>query len=318
MDREKKFNYEGFYDFYSEIRSGILDKDVLTLCTEFRNNYHVSTKNVDLISSVGNILNQVIGMFLVDGNGRKFYGATHISKPTYIGYTGFLNCMEKFGELGVTHIHTLNHDMLMESLSRSDWMAGSLSDGFEELGSKYFGEIEGGDKIRLLYFCDSYKGRFRLYKLHGSIDQFPFHLKNGMVDTYVKVETRVNLTKLYKEVNNGENGLSYENDWINYHPDFLSGTTSKILRYLEPKYYAKVFSRFKENLSNSNRLVVIGYGCGDEGINRLIEKHFNFKSCPIIVVDPKPNPKTKLFIEKFKAKLVQKTPEDLTFHDCAG
>ena len=68
--------------------------------------------------------------------------------------------------------------------------------------------------------------------------------------------------------------LSYEQEHGQYHPDFLSGTTQKILHYSKNDYYKKVFKHFKLNLENSNILIVIGYGFRDKGINEIITKHF--------------------------------------------
>ncbi|AZQ57300.1 hypothetical protein EJ994_00185 [Maribacter sp. MJ134] len=310
------FNYEEFYDFLNNIDPNEQDTGFDELCDNFRNEYHNKTDNLNLISRTQNIFNQLISRFIVDGEGKRFYDSIHYSKPHYPGYTGFLNCLEFWGNEGLTHIHTLNHDIFLETLSHSDWIQGNFSDGFEEMGSKYYGEIKGGVKVRLSYFTNNYTNQFRLYKLHGSFDQVPFHLQNSGIDTYVKIKFGIGLTELYKEVDDGQGGFSYVNDWINYHSDFLSGTTSKILRYGEPSYYDKVFKNFKKNLSNSNKLIIIGYGCGDIEINNMIEKYFNFKNHLIVIVDPYPSEQTKLFVKKFNAKLVQKTPDNLNLKDC--
>ncbi len=258
----------------------------------------------------------MISKFIVDGEGKKFYESIHYSKPIYPGYTGILNCLENWGNEGTTHIHTLNHDIFFETLSSSDWIQGNFSDGFEELGSKYYGGIKGNVKVRLSYFTNNYNEKFRLYKLHGSFDQFPFHLQDSGIDTYVKIKLGIGTTELYKEVDNGQGGYKYVNDWLNYHPDFLSGTTSKILRYGEPFYYDKVFANFKKNLSHSNKLIIVGYGCGDSEINKMIEDNFDYKQYPVIIVDPYPTEQIELFAKKFNAKIIEKTPNKLELEDC--
>nr|WP_315155726.1 SIR2 family protein [uncultured Flavobacterium sp.] len=316
QDTIKSFNYEEFYDFFNSIDPNEKNTNFDNFCNAFREEYQINTDNRNLISRTKNIFNQLISRFIVDGEGKKFYDSIHYSKPYYSGYTGFLDCLESWGNEGITHIHTLNHDVFFETLSHSDWIQGDFSDGFEEMGSKYYGGLKDNQKVRLSYFTNNYANRFRLYKLHGSFDQFPFHLEDSSIDTYVKIKMGVGTTKFYKEVDDGKGGYKYVNDWINYHSDFLSGTTSKILRYGEPLYYDKVFGNFKINLSNSNKLIIIGYGCGDSEINNMIETNFDFKKYPIILVEPYPTEQTELFIKKFNAKIIIKTPSKMDIIDC--
>ncbi|MDP1795706.1 MAG: SIR2 family protein [Daejeonella sp.] len=195
-----------------------------------------------------------------------------------------------------------------------NWLHGKLSDGFKELGSPYYGDFEGKYKVRLPYFANEYSQKYRLYKLHGSLDQFPFHIQGLGIDTYVKIKFGIGTSDLFKEVNiDGE--FSYINDFINYHSDFLSGTTSKILRYREPWYYDKLFTHFEENLSQSESLIIIGYGCGDIEVNNLIEKNFDFKNKQVFIVDPFPTDRTMEFLKRFEGTLINKTPDELRIED---
>ena len=310
------FNYEEFYDFYNEIYRGESENHEFDkLCDDFRKDFKSKTDNYNLLSRTNNIFNQLISLFLVDKEGNKFYDPIHYCKPIFPGYTGFLNCLEKWGNYGIAHIHTLNHDIFFEIFKSSDWLQGNLSDGFHELGSPYYGNLKELYKVRLPYFTNEYNEKFRLYKLHGSIDQFPFHIQESGIDTYVKIKFGIGTTDLFKEVQNENGDLNYINDWINYHPDFLSGTTSKILRYREPWYYEKVFNHFENNLSNSDSFITIGYGCGDIEINNLIEDRFDFKNKPVFVVEPYPSYRTKQFLERFNGKLIEKNPENLELSD---
>jgi hypothetical protein len=103
--------------------------------------------------------------------------------------------------------------------------------------------------------------------------------------------------------------LEYVRCWINYHSAFLSGTTSKILRYGEP-YYKEMFEHFTENLITSDLLVIIGYGGADTKINELIEANFT-KGKPIYLVEPFPHSGTNDFLTRFNAKLIEKKPGEL-------
>ncbi len=311
----KEFNYEEFYDFYNEIYRQENDiPEFNDFCDKFREEFHCDIDNHNLLSRTNNIFNQLIAHYLVDREGNRFYKPIHYCKPIFPGYTGFLNCLEHWGAEGILHIHTLNHDIFFEIFNSSDWLQGNLCDGFKELGSPYYGNLGEKYKVRLPYFTNEYKEKYRLYKLHGSIDQFPFHIQNSGIETYVKIKLGIGTSDLFKEVNiDGE--LSYINDWINYHPDFLSGTTSKILRYREPWYYEKIFTHFENNLEKSESLILIGYGCGDIEVNNLIEKKFDFKNKPVFVVDPFPTDRATEFLKRFNGTLIQKKPDELRIDD---
>lgn len=313
--KANSFNYEEFYDFYKSMEQNHNDsKSFNTFCDEFRQLYHCKTDNLNLLNGLGNIYNQLIAAFLVDSEGKKFYDPGHLGYPTCPGYTGFLNCLQSWGEDHIVHIHTLNHDLFFEIFKSSDWLKGELDDGFKELGSSYYGDFQERFKVRLPYFANFYEKRFRLYKLHGSIDQYPFHLKNFGIDGYIKIKLGIGTDGLYKEVENEKGELQYVNDWINYHSDFLSGTTSKILRYREPWYYEKVFNHLEKNLIASKNLVIIGYGCGDTEINNLIEKYYD-KSKHVFIVEPFPHQRTYTFCENFNAKLIVKNIDNLSTED---
>ncbi len=147
-DKVESFNYEEFYDFYNNLNPEEKGTEFDEFCTKFRKEYSIDTDNLNFISQTNKIFNQLISLFIVDSDGNKFYESIHYCKPTFPGYTGFLNCLENWGNECTTHIHTLNHDIFFETLSSSDWVQGSFSDGFEEMGSKYYGGIKGNVKVR--------------------------------------------------------------------------------------------------------------------------------------------------------------------------
>lgn len=309
----KDFNYEEFYDYYINVNTEDQKDDGFEqLCEEFRAKYNTELDNHNLINRHNSIFNQLISIFLVDGKGNKFYEPIHHG-GAYPGYQGFLNCVQEWGADNVLHINTLNHDLFFESLNYTDAINGKLSNGFEELGSMYYGEIEDGSKIRLPYFTGKYPTNYRLYKLHGSLDQYPFHLPEvGEIENYIKIKPGVGVTDFYKEIKNEAGELVYVNDFVNYYPDFLSGTTSKILRYREPVYYENIFKTFENALKISKILVLIGYGCGDSEINKIILE--NFKGT-VFVVDPFPQPKTYEFCDQVNAMLIEKTPNEISLAD---
>ncbi|MES2139746.1 MAG: hypothetical protein V4511_08540, partial [Bacteroidota bacterium] len=216
----------------------------------------------------------------------------------------------------IVHIHNLNHDLFFERLGHTDWLQNNISDGFTEMGSPYYGKYKEIYMVRLPYYNGIYNTNFRLYKLHGSVDQYPFHTKHFGIVGYIKIKKGIGKTEHYKEITNEKGELEYHNDWLNYHSDFLSGTTSKILRYNEPQYYEKVFKNFENNLGSSEKLVIIGYGCLDEEVNNLIAKFYlNVNTKPIYMVNPYPGEAVLKFCKIFNTKLIKKSPEEIQLSD---
>lgn len=311
-----EFNYEEFFDYYQNLyKNQVKDAEFDAFFNEFKERNHVDDDAMNMLYQHNSLFNQIIDWQIRDNGGNKFYHPIHHSYY-YPGYTGFLNCLKEWGDENAVHVHTLNHDMLFEDFNYSDWLMGKLSDGFEELGSPFYGKLKGEFAdyyVRLSHFTNTYDTNFRLYKLHGSLDQYPFHTQKEGVVAYVKIKPSVSDMDLYKEVRLEDGQLIYIRDWINSHSDFLSGTTSKITRYNESPYYRLVFERFLENLGLSDTLIIIGYGCLDSEINNMIDKYFKDK--PIFVVEPYPGKNTFAFCKKYGARLIEKTPDNLAPED---
>ena len=214
-----------------------------------------------------------------------------------------------------------DHDLFFESFNNTAFLEGSLSDGFEELGSTYYGKLTKDSRsymVRLQRYTGNYHGNFRLYKLHGSLDyELYYQNEKGQLlsDTYLKSKYGIGSTELYKEIKNEKGDLAYENCWINYHPDFLTGTTSKIERYTEPLLFNKLFQLFKENLENADGLIIIGYGAKDEEVNRIILKHFDYKNKKSYVIDPFAGQKVKDFANLIGAKLITEQLEKIKIEE---
>jgi NAD-dependent SIR2 family protein deacetylase len=298
----KTFHYEDFYDD-CKLYMNSENKEFNNFYDDFKSRYSDCTDKYNMLSQSVKILNQLVSIYLVDKYGNKYYHkAAFQLKPYFEGYTGFLNWFEEILRDSLVHVHTLNHDLFFERLNSTEWLGGDLTDGFVELGSPYYGKLDVS-KVRLAYFADDYKSNLRLYKLHGSIDQYPFHI-NGYLDKYVKIKWGVGTTDLYKEIKRDNGEFEYINDWINYHSDFLTGTTSKILRYQEP-FYEHLFKYFENNLSASDELIIIGYSARDSEVNEIIERKFDYKNKPIKVINPFPDKIVEDFCSKFNAKLLK-------------
>jgi homospermidine synthase len=74
-----------------------------------------------------------------------------------------------------------------------------------------------------------------------------------------------------------------------------------------------LFKHFQKNLSDSELLVVIGYGFRDEEINNYLKKYFLTKNRPMIIIDPKEPPAN--FIDEYKSVYIPKSVIEVTHQE---
>lgn len=313
------FDYEEFYDFIQGEASK--DSGVEEIAKKYIGTHFNSVS--DLLFGLKNILNQLLGFYLKDNEGLKYYDdQAYIIGESYYGYTGLLKSIKEFSKNNILNIHTLNHDLFLERLNHTDFFEGQLSDGFQEIGSPYYGELKTQGrsyKCRMEYYTGNYDSNIRLYKLHGSRDYGVYHGSEGAVMTpenYIKTRWGIGFSEFYKEKLINDK-LTYERDWVNYHGDFLTGTTSKIERYNEPLLYKKLFELFKQNLTNSGILIIIGYGGKDSEINKMLFENFDLKKKLCFIIDLYPSDKVHELQSKLNAKLIVKNLNDITMDDFA-
>jgi len=314
-----KFDYEEFCDYlYNDAikdpeAEGLLKVDYYKIKQDLK--YMLSSSKI--------IYPQLVDHFLVDGNGNSWYeNAMNLFEPRNIGYNGILDFLQKFCEDNIINVHTLNHDLFFEHLVVSDGLREKFCDGFEELGSPYYGDLTTANgglfKCRLQYYDGKYDKKIRLFKLHGSKDYCRYFRSEKSIFTlenYVKIRWGIGLTSLFKE-NNGKDGkLTYEECSINYHADILTGITSKIARYKEPLLFGKLFDNFKKNLQNADKLIIIGYGGKDQEINNMILKYFDFENKPSYIIDPFPSTATEFLKGKLGARPIVKRLQDVEMKD---
>lgn len=324
-DNIKEFDYEEFYDYLKEEAKN--DSKLKKLFEKGHYNKNEFYTFEQYVCQIDNIYYQLVEFYLKDKAGKSWYDDEPIhSKPTFDGYTGFLDCIEALSKDYIINVHTLNHDLFFERLNRTEWINGELCDGFEELGSPFYGELLHDHryyKCRLSRYTGKYKKKIRLYKLHGSKDYYPYYTNIGKSatlypETYIKSRWGIGNTDFYKEIKKKGNILDYENCPANYHPDFLTGTTPKISRYQEPLLYKKLFELFRKNLNQAEILIIIGYGCKDCEINRYILEEFG-RNKPCFIIDPfaKAGGKVHDFITKMgtNTSWIAKEIEDLSMAD---
>lgn len=314
-----KFDYEEFYDYLNNDASK--DKEVEDL---LKVDVYGNKKNLwYMLNQLQRIYPQLVDHFLVDRYGRSWYeNAMHLFEPRSIGYNGILDFIQKFCKDNIFNVHSLNHDLFFEHLIVSDGLREKFCDGFEELGSPYYGNIrtpEGGlFKCRLQYYDGKYDKEIRLFKLHGSKDYSRYFRSDGSeftLENYVKIRFGTGLKKLFKEIKDEDGKLIYEECWKNYHAEILTGITSKIARYKDPLLFGKLFDNFKKNLEVADKLIIIGYGGKDQEINKMILKHFDFENKPSYIIDPFPSAEIEFLMGKLGASMIEKSLQEVEMED---
>lgn len=317
--RTNYFDYEEFYDFF--MGKANQDPDVEALYK--KKNYGTERDVRQMLSAMRTIYSQLIAHFLVDNEGNSWYDdAPHCGGPIFPGYTGLLNCLRDLSNDYLLNVHTLNHDLFFERLRITDWLLGKICDGFQELESPYYGKllVNGRSyRCRLEYYSGLYDKQIRLYKLHGSKDYGIYYTANGpsslRPEGYIKTRYGIGFGEFYKEINDEKGEPSYERCWVNYHADFLTGTTSKIERYSEPLLFKVLFECFVTNLKDAEKLIIIGYGAKDAEVNRMILENFDFKKKPVFIVDPYVGNAVKGLQAQLNATLITKHLEEITLDD---
>lgn len=301
-----KFDYEEFYDFIKT--DEVKEMGYQSLCNDLL--YGMESYD-HYIANVSHIYNQMAAHLLKDKDGKSWYDDESRKLNFFDGYNGFLTYLSELSKEFIVNVHTLNHDLLFESFNNTGFINGKISDGFDEYGSDYYGKLYTNGRS---YYCrlERYKGRYqtpiRLYKLHGSLDYVPFYKMNKygylVPKNYVKLKWGIGASGIIKS---RKSKIGYDISPFEYHADFLTGTTSKIRRYNEPLLYRKLFKNFKKNLRGAEKLIIIGYGCKDTGINEMILENFDFKRKKSFIVDPyaKVGSKVDLFKEELHAKLLR-------------
>ena len=305
------FDYEKFYDFLKEGKE-ILNAEYRMQCGDLvtKDQYE------SYICNLPNIYNQMVSFLLHDKEGKSWYE----NEPCHIGsvdyYDGLLNCIKRWEQSMIINVHSLNHDLLFESFNKTNYFTNHISDGFDEYGSEYYctKEIEHQScSIRLERYTGRYNTPIRLYKLHGSISYVSYYKykKNSIImipDKYVKIKYGMSIMNLKK---GNKSKMAYEKYPFAIHGDFLTGTTSKIKRYKEPLLFKKLFRKFRKNLKDTEALIIIGYGCHDTEINKMIIENFDYKNKSSYIVVPHPSEQVKKFANKINAKCLDMKVEDI-------
>lgn len=316
---KKSFHYEEFYDFViSYERFGNNKAEIEAFVSEFNKQIETPVFRMDAsnnLSRFSDRFSKIISSLL---QSKKYYEDIGLGNyPPYDSFIAYLRYL--IIEKNIVNVHSLNHDLLFEHIaSKHTYLWKEFTDGFDDLGSNYYGEVNLSQsinknyKVRLKCFQDKFDKPLQLLKLHGSVDRYIANIYSSDLDlTRVKKDWGVG--KIIKEIHDNETGKPKyaETDQFSY-PDILSGATSKAMWYKQP-FYKEQIEKFICNLHKSEKLIVIGYGFKDDGINHLLETEFLVNGKLMIVVDvSKPNSR---LVNDYKVNFINKSVTELNIKE---
>ena len=306
---QREFDYEKFFDF---IHSEEINKTPYRECAEGL--FEGKEDYYHLVEGLDDIFNQMVEFIITDKDGNIWYD----NEPNYCGsvdeYDTLLKIISAWSNDYIVNIHTLNHDMLFESFNKRDYIAGKICDGFNEYGSEYFGEITINKSrkytVRLEQYTGEYDKPVRLYKLHGSFDYVFFYRSEGLFlypDKCIKTRYGIDIKSLKKDVM-GEK--KYERFPFTYHGYYLSGNKTKVKQY-NKLFFENIHEIFHSNLKSAEKLIIIGYGGLDKGINKAIFDNYDYQEKQTIIIDPYPSEMLKKFAKKIGAKIIEKSVSNI-------
>lgn len=277
--RCNQFNYEEFYDFYRKLRD-------LSDCLG-------SLELSQRVNCLDDLYQQLLCLYLDEAENKA-----SAQMEVYDKFKNYI--LKRATEDNCICIHTLNHDTLLERIL--EWR---YSDGFSK--SKSLFSSDQGDIA--MYSKENYQGNVLLYKLHGSLDRYRYTYQNDYSKCeYVKVPTGSGIDTESIRNRNDIDKLCLQC----LVPDFLTGTTSKILRYQEP-FYQQQFEHFVNNLADSDIIYIIGYGGRDTQINEYLLSYAKGKQ--IIIIDPHPSDELQRLSDDLggNTKIIRQSVADYSF-----
>ena len=306
------FDYEKFYDF-------IFSPDIYNqpYCDISDSLHTKKERYCDLVDSLRYLFVQMLPLIIKDKNGNVWYD----NKPTQIGHVNeYDTLLSNFSiwikEGYIINVHTLNHDMLFESFNKTEYLSGMICDGFDEFGSDYYGELlcNGiSNNVRLERYSARYNKPVRLYKLHGSFDYVLFY-RQGRYSLIpnICIKTKYGIDFIKHSI---RNKMKYEIFPFAYNPYCLSGISTKRTFYKDKVFFDKLHKRFQRNLDTAEKLIIIGYGGKDEGINEELLNNYEYDKKTTIIIDPNPSDSLLNLSLKMNAKLIKKSVSDISMSD---
>lgn len=188
---------------------------------------------------------------------RRCVSALLRREPSRLDHLDFvMEAIQKFSH-PKPGLLTLNHDTLLETVLRSKSL--EFIDGFSREANAV--GVREWQHDQLFRQTDA----IRVLKLHGGIDWF--RLRPHGVQTHEEDYVGI-LTPKYSTAARDSRGRSHDlmDDSL---PIFMIGSWDKLAGYTDPVYLEIYYATFAA-LETAELLVVVGYGFGDKGINKLI------------------------------------------------
>jgi len=180
-----------------------------------------------------------------------------------LSYLNFLNSFNNDDRFKEINIFTLNHDLLIEEYFKNCNI--NFESGFEKVDEK-------GKRIWNPFLFEKRSGKkIKLYKLHGSINWYRYE-KGGLGWFNEKI--------CFTEIPDRD-AFSLPSDNL-----LLVGSYNKLSEYTSG-IFAFILGQFNYRLLKCNKLIIIGYGFHDSGINKQISNWvYTNKKNRVVLIDP--------------------------------
>lgn len=279
-DRGKFIYYEDFYQFIidnftnSDWVEKLFEKAKKSLL--FDKPFFLDEKNKEYYKSylfafdhkqfqkVSDILNYLIGDILsvIPKNNAELIEI----------YQEFIDYISEFESVD---IFTLNHDLLLEKVLELNGL--KYSKGF----NVEYSPISHND-LSVPFFNNTFKEKFKIHKLHGSLDFFQFrHFKQngswlnptGECDYYMTTNYSTKHYSIRINPHTKEVLQDYNPDIV---PKFITGVRK--LDIIDNDFlFKQLFENFEKVINKSENLFISGYSFCDEHLNeKLRSKGFNY------------------------------------------
>lgn len=326
LKKEEHFHYETFYDFYSgyltkKENEETIEEFCYNFCEKHELKQNSSLGYHNMVSDFNRTFNQLLASQL-----QKSKYFNDYSTSGYPPYDTFIRFLIRILDICDIKFHSLNHDLFFDWLGQKHtYLWQHFTDGFQLENSPFYGtfnhvfnpstdkEVNKTYYVKLERFVDKFDKPLSLFKLHGSISNTLIYTP-GSKQEIVRLKDDYGIYQFYMEFQDEETGkYSFKHLWNEAAPDFLSGSTNKTRFYTGDPYYKKLFNYFKQNLLESEKLIVIGYGFKDNGINDYIENNFLVHGKTMIVIDPF-KPQSELF-EKYNVSYINASVINAPYDD---
>lgn len=249
----KNFNYEDFFDYYSVHRRNEGSSEIDTFISSFQEKHQAPES--DWLFHFDRNFNQLIA--------SQLFKKGHFNDISYSGhqlYNSFVEFLSQVSDDYRVDIHSLNHDTLLEFLgNQQSSLFSKFSDGFTLNGSPVYGTVlvdfnavHKEYKVRLPVYNGIYDTPISLYKLHGSITTHVlFNHKLQYTGDSIRIKNDFGVCEYHVEImKEGKPFMDKALDKIE--PEFLTGTTEKMLQYDKNQHIHRLFKIFEKNLKKRN------------------------------------------------------------------